>query len=466
MSSLAYVHKTGSDMSRAIRTHRNWADTICSFRNEVLVENVHDKDTVPFHSDLGRKIKNYFEENVYLKSFCGILIPFVAALYSTTITCWPQHNVILYPEYWYEPLGPSIISNIMISTPAQLIGCSLVMEVNFLITIKNTVIMILSETCAFVTSYILVHITWVYGAGYPHPMPFIGQFCWSIGAIMRTVTFWFLFPRNLRVNDKNFRRRIIAYFCFTPLNMFIAVAYSQLPSLFFIVPLKWQWCVGLLIPIFKKSNMYVNSKLVFKSAGSDKASARIVLICFVGSLHGLSVSLLLPNVTTVTAYVVIFLDSLPNIWSFLSLIKSKMRDLGITNPKLNEDFLCFTAKELFELLVPLVYILSFVVAYYGPNAEIFGNVKNDYWQYEKVEDLSEKMNILATFILIDSIRGGIFAISLWSTCKLNMFEAYCTLVIKYGIMILVQLMRVMNPVICYYLIFLHDNLLNLYCQQS
>ena len=78
----------------------------------------------------------------------------------------------------------------------------------------------------------------------------------------------------------------------------------------------------------------------------------------------------------------------------------------------------------------------------------------------KVEDLSEKMNILVAFILIDSIRGGIFAISLWITCKLNMFEAYCTLVVKYGIMILVQLMRVMNPVICYYLINLYDNLLN------
>ena len=447
-------------MSRPIRTHSNWADTLISCRNDAQVENIHTKDTVPFHLELGRKLKNYVEENVYLKSFCGIMIPFVAALYSTTITCWPQHNVILYPEYWYEPLGPSIISTIMIAVPAQLIGCSLVMKINFLLTIKNMVIMFLSDTCAFVSSYILVHIIWVYGAGYPHPMPFIGQFCWSIGAIMRTVSFWFLFPRDLRVDDKNFRRRIIAYFCFTPLNMFIAVAYSQLPSLFFIVPSNWQWCVGLLIPIFKKMNMFVNSKLAFKAAGSDEVSARIVLICFVGSLHGLSVSLLLPNVTTTTAYVVIFLDSIPNIWSFFALIKLKKRDLGITNSKLNDDFLCFTVKELFELLVPLVYILSFVIAYYGPNAEIFGNVKNDYWQYEKVEDLSEKMNILAAFILIDSIRGGIFAISLWITCKLNMFEAYCTLVVKYGIMILVQLMRVMNPVICYYLINLYDNLPN------
>ena len=288
MNSQAYVLTSVPDMIRPIRTNRNWADTRWNFWNESPVENIHIKDSAPFHSELGRKIKNHVEGNAYMKIFCGVSIPFFAALYSTTITCWPQHNVILYPEYWYEPLGPSIISSVMIATPAQLIGCSLVMNINFLLTIKNFLIMFLSDTCAFVTSYILVHIVWVYGAGYPHPMPFIGQFCWSIGAIIRTVSFWFLFPRNLRVDDKNFRRRIIAYFCFTPLNMFIAVGYSQLPSLFFIVPLKWQWCVGLLIPIFKKLSLFVNSKLAFKASGCDKMSARIVLICFVGSLHGLS----------------------------------------------------------------------------------------------------------------------------------------------------------------------------------
>ena len=209
------------------------------------------------------------------------------------------------------------------------------------------------------------------------------------------------------------------------MNIFIVFGYGQLSSIFFAVPLKWQWSVGLLIPVIKKLNLWLNSRLAFKAAGDDVVSARIVLICFVGSLHGLAIALLLSNVTTVTAYVVIFLDSIPNVWSVFKLLKVKKRDLGISNPKLNEDFLCFTVKELFELLVPLVYTTSFVIAYYGPNAEIFGNIKNDYWQFKKVEDLNEKLIVLGIFLLIDTIRCTIFAVILWSTCRMNMFDAYC-----------------------------------------
>ena len=432
-------------MKNEIKTYSNWTRTFDIRQDVDKNDSIEAKDIDIFNIPIIKSITSYIEKNAYLKSLCGILIPIIAALYSTTITCWPQHDIILYPEYWYEPLAPTIVSYILISTPAQLIGCSLVMNVNFLLKIKNILIMILSETLGFLATYVLLHISWVQGVGYPHPMPFIGLLSWTIGSIMRMVAFWFLFPRSLRVKDKTFRKRVLAYFSFFPLNMFMAVGYSQLQSLFFVVPLKWQWCAGLLIPFVKKFNMWANAKLAFKAAGGESISARVVLICFVGSLHGLSISLLLSNVTSTTAYVVMLLDSLPNIWSMFSLVKLKKRDMGLRDPKLYDDFLCLTLKELFELLVPLVYTASFVIAYYGPNAEIFGNIKNDYWQYKKVDDLSEKLKVLGTFILIDAVRGSLFGIFLWITCKLNMFEAYCNIVIKYGLVIILQLIRVMNP---------------------
>ena len=432
-------------MRNDIKTYRNWRNTF-NIRSEEDKNNpMVAEDNAIFNIPIINSIKSNIEKSAYLKCLCGILIPIIAASYSTSITCWPQHDVILYPEYWYEPLAPTIVSQILIATPAQLIGCSLIMNVSFLLNIKNFLTVFLSETIGFLASYVLLHISWVYGVGYPHPMPFMGQLCWIIGSIMRIVAFWFLFPKSLRVEDRTFRKRVLAYFCFFPLNMFMAVGYTQLQSLFFVVPLKWQWCAGLLIPFVKKFNMWANAKLAFKAAGGESISARVVLICFVGSLHGLSISLLLSNVTSTTAYVVMLLDSLPNIWSVFSLVKLKKREMGLTNLKVYDDFLCLTLKELFELLVPLVYTASFVIAYYGPNAEIFGNIKNDYWQYKKVDDLSEKLKVLGTFILIDAVRGSLFGIFLWITCKLNMFEAYCNIVIKYELVIILQLIRVMNP---------------------
>ena len=44
--------------------------------------------------------------------------------------------------------------------------------------------------------------------------------------------------------------------------------------------------------------------------------------------------------------------------------------------------------ELCEGLTPLAYAISFSMAYYGPNAELLGNIKSDYWHYEAVQDVS------------------------------------------------------------------------------
>ena len=154
---------------------------------QAKIENNEDsttKDVSPFYMKISTNIITKVDENVYLKSACGVVIPFIAALYSTTITCWPQHDVILNPEYWYEPLAPTVVSNILIATPAQLIGCSLVMNINFLLSTKNFLVMFLSEAFGFLTSYVLIHLVWVYVVEYPHPMPFIGQLCWIIGTLM------------------------------------------------------------------------------------------------------------------------------------------------------------------------------------------------------------------------------------------------------------------------------------------
>ena len=37
-------------------------------------------------------------------------------------------------------------------------------------------------------------------------------------------------------------------------------------------------------------------------------------------------------------------------------------------------------------MAPIAYAIGFSCAYYGYNSTILGNVKNDYWGYEKVED--------------------------------------------------------------------------------
>ena len=255
------------------------------------------------------------------------------------------------------------------------------------------------------------------------------------------------------------------------LRCLLATSYAQVTTLMLIEQEYMQpkgllaGILGVFLPIVKKLNIWWHRKISLQVYGNENEFVELGSIIVVGYLHSFSLALLLGSSqidgSKYTKYVIMFSDCIFNSLLLLKILKLHRNNKDKENLEKIRALKCLALKEFLEILVPTVYMCSFVIAYYGPNAEIFGNVKNDYWQYEKVEDLSEKMNILAIFILIDAIRGGIFAISLWITCKLNMFEAYCTIVIKYGIMILVQLMRVMNPVICYYLIFLHDKLLNI-----
>ena len=53
-------------------------------------------------------ISNKVNQSLFLQVLFCIFIPIYAILMSMILTCWPQHNVILQPEYWYEPLLPFI----------------------------------------------------------------------------------------------------------------------------------------------------------------------------------------------------------------------------------------------------------------------------------------------------------------------------------------------------------------------
>ena len=89
--------------------------------------------------------------------------------------------------------------------------------------------------------------------------------------------------------------------------------------------------------------------------------------------------------------------------------------------------------EMVEFMVPISYLLCFTVAYYGPNAELFGNVKSSYWHYSAVEDFSYVIEAVLTFFAIDLGSTIITALVLWKVCRVNVCQIYFALQKDYGI---------------------------------
>ena len=400
-------------------------------------------------------LDDHIKKSFILQGACGILIPCLATLYSLTVTAWPQHNVITNPEYWYEVMGPLVVGNYLVTVTAGLLDCTMIMKIEFIWSKKVFLKMFFVNTLGFVIPYISIHIVWVHVLGYPHPMPFIGQLCWLIGFISRGVQFWFLFPTNLRMDDKKFRKRILAYLSFYPLSVAMGLGYNQLTSVFVHVPLHFQWCLGLFIPVLKEFNTWWNTKIAFKAAGGNDVAAKVVMVIYVLSVHSLSLTFILPNVSNQTAFLLILFESIPSILTYFKLVKRHRQrcDTEISS-EMDEALKCLVVEEYFELLIPFVYCTSFVLAYYGPNSDVLGNVRNDYWQYEKVENLAEKLGNVTSFAVIIAVKGLVFSLGLWIVCKINMLKVYCNVLYDYGTFILLYITATLNAVIIDTILFL------------
>ena len=296
----------------------------------------------------------------------------------------------------------------------------------------------LANSFGFSFTYILIYVIWTIALDYNFPMPFTGHICVIATYPWKISTFWFLFPASMRINNKAFRQRLKSYMALFPITLFTGVVYSQIPTLFLVVPIKFQWCLGILLPCLKQLVLWIYRKSAYKSAGRKTFSATIMVITLGCSIHSFSVILLLGSkVTLTTAYVVIALDSLPNLWSCLQIVKkhrSKISPL-MESTSIEDEIKCLVLEEFLEVLVPAVYCSSFLVAYYGPNMEILGNVGSDMWQYEKVRDVAAELETTALLFLIDALLAIVTGTILWSFCRVNVLRAYCYIVYHYGLYI-------------------------------
>ena len=75
--------------------------------------------------------------------------------------------------------------------------------------------------------------------------------------------------------------------------------------------------------------------------------------------------------------------------------------------------------EIVEVLVPVAYAIAVLIAYYGPNSTILGNIKNNYWSYTEIEDLDSLMYSLFKMFAIDLLSAVIGTVLLWKFCSIN-----------------------------------------------
>ena len=155
---------------------------------------------------LGHKVENC----VWFQILASLSIVILAVLFSTPITLWPQHDVILHPEYWYEPICP-IIFCICVSSAFYIgIECMYVLKMDMRSSLILQFRLLFSNSMGFFIPYVSVYLIWVCVMGRRHPMPYIGELGLLIAQILKITLLWFFIPSRV-IRDLGTRRRLSSY---------------------------------------------------------------------------------------------------------------------------------------------------------------------------------------------------------------------------------------------------------------
>ena len=96
------------------------------------------------------------------------------------------------------------------------------------------------------------------------------------------------------------------------------------------------------------------------------------------------------------------------------------------------------SNEATEFVLPLAYACVVLISYYGPNAEIMGNIKNSSWQYAGITDINNTIFWLAAMFLVDCGSKMISFVLLKVFCDINIGTMYFKIFKHMGLLIPTQ----------------------------
>jgi hypothetical protein len=260
----------------------------------------------------------------------------------------------------------------------------------------------------------------------------IGILMYINSIIINHVTLWYSFPNEWR-QHQGFRKRLKFAILTSLYTCLVVVQYNMIATLFITFPGPYQWVAALFLPLVREFNVWAETKLACKASGGNETCQRIACNQDVLVAHLVFVSYAVSSILNFTASTVLIgTDFLINVLICLKLIYLHYNDgLGIRTKKI-ELLQALLLNEMVEAMVPLCYFVCFMMAYYGPNSEVIGNILNSYWQFSAVDDIGETVAYLCMFFFVDLLSLVICTILLQIFCQIKLYDVFLVLQNEFG----------------------------------
>ena len=377
---------------------------------------------------------------------CGIVFALVNSCF---IFCaFPQHHIFKVPSAWYEFMTTAAIGFIGLFAASLILNCEVWLNIRHIKTWKNFLLVYLMSAFSWILANIGYYHIYTVTLELKPPMPLNIHVCGIFTFTFVLLLFWVIIPRHVRSSDIYFWKRYLFYVLAQVFRYIAVIEYFILSWLFVIIPKSYQLIIAVILPIIREINGRVLTAICYKSAGTKSRAIKITCVHEMGCRHAVFLSVAISLLASrETAALALGLDVGVNLLICLKIIwRSRVKKLSVaTKDDIPLQVLALKEKVV-PWVVPLSYCICFMVAYFGPNKDIIGNVGNTSWHFDEVESLDSPLIIMSFLFLVHLVSIVIWTLLLRMVCGIRYLDGYMHIQKEYWLIMAIHEAYSLNEV--------------------
>ena len=203
----------------------------------------------------------------YWNACYGLLALGICLMGSSGVTSIPLHNIVLYPEVWYDVVIP-IIPFTFLLTCNIVVFSRIVLDCRGEKMKKIFVDLFFSATVVIIMVLGILHLFWSTVLEFFEPVPFKCHLLGYSAIVTLMIRSWYSFPKQLSM-DEVLQKRLRAFLYYSSWVYTIPLQLLGFSKVFKATPLDVQWLLGLALPLIKEINDRVTGKLLSRAATTE-----------------------------------------------------------------------------------------------------------------------------------------------------------------------------------------------------
>ena len=365
-------------------------------------------------------------------------------LLTLPLTFFPLHDIIQYPEYWYEVLI-CVMFNASVGSVGSSFTCSYFLNIKYIRDWKNICFVGALGNVVTVFWVTFTYLLWTICLGYTYPIPFLGFMTAYLMINTYIIAIWIRLPKDWRQNTR-LQRQMISYFLYIQINFLSPIIINIIVKLIRKFQNGWQPMIGLLLPLTRDAFIMIENKIFTDCSNGDPGQTNIFFKYNRFLQFTVNTAFVIGSYATkTTSWTLMGYGFYKDIKLCIQIVRINIANQGtIEDQAIKLQNLALN--EIAEFHAPLSILLVVLVAYYSPNGHLYGNIRNNYWQYEEIENIGQTIFGMGIFFLVDFSTGVICAFILWFSCKINFWKAFLALEKEFTIGFCVKLGRATSMV--------------------